>query len=183
MNMEQSGLQLLETIHPIGKVKLNIPTDKRLLIKSIIKDDAFNLKNHPGKSTNIVAEHRTSWHMNHFNPIFGEISDSVIDVLNYFTGHARRWETKDCWGAIYQRGDEATAHIHSVVWAWTYYAECCPKCSPLVFEQRNLEIIPEEDTLIFWNGILANDKYQYNMHCVPPQECEHDRVMVAGNID
>ena len=53
----------------------------------------------------------------------------------------------------------------------------------LNLQRRNIEIKPEEDYLIFWNGILPNDKYHYNTHCVPPQECEHGRVMIAGNID
>ena len=182
MNMEQSGIQLLETIHPIGKVKLNIPIEKRKLIKNIIKDDTYNLKTIGGYKSNIITDYRTTWHMHDIHELFGEISDKTLDVVRGFTGNDKLC-AGECWGAIYQKGDKAKSHIHSVIWAWTYYAECCPKCSPLVFKRRNIKIKPEEDYLIFWNGILPNDKYHYNTHCVPPQECEHDRVMIAGNID
>ena len=50
------------------------------------------------------------------------------------------------------------------------------------FTERKINIKPKKDYLIFWNGICENDKYHYNKHEVPPQECEHDRVMIAGNI-
>ena len=45
-----------------------------------------------------------------------------------------------------------------------------------------IKLKPNKDYLIFWNVICENDKYHYNKHEVPPQECEHDRVMIAGNI-
>lgn len=181
MSMEQDGIQLLETIHPIGKVKLGIPLNKRKKIKDIIKEDTYNLKTIGGNKSNIITDYRTTWHMHDIHELFGEISDKALDVVRGFTGNDKLY-AKECWGAVYEEGNGAKPHIHSVLWCWTYHVECCTKCAPLVFTERKISIKPKRDYLIFWNGICENDKYHYNKHEVPPQECEHDRVMIAGNI-
>ena len=75
MNMEQSGIQLLETIHPIGKVKLNIPIEKRKLIKNIIKDDTYNLKTIGGYKSNIITDYR----FNYFCSIECQCTSRIFD--------------------------------------------------------------------------------------------------------
>ena len=55
------------------------------------------------------------------------------------------------------------------------------KMSPTSIYRKKNKYKTKKDYLIFWNGICENDKYHYNKHEVPPQECEHDGVMV-GNI-
>ena len=78
---------------------------------------------------------------------------------------------------IYNRGDVTGVHQHwPSLWSYTYCVKGCKNCSPLVFPTvvGDNKIYPEVGELILFPGWVN--------HEVPEQKCDHERIMVAGNI-
>jgi hypothetical protein len=81
----------------------------------------------------------------------------------------------DCWGAIYSKGDYTKTHEHwPMIWSWVYNVECCEYCSPLDFDDSSHSIQPKGGNMIMFPGWIR--------HSVPKQECDHDRIIIAGNL-
>jgi len=83
----------------------------------------------------------------------------------------------DCWGAIYSKGDFTKTHEHwPMIWSWVYNVECCGHCSPLVFDDSSgiHSIQPKSGNMILFPGWIR--------HSVPKHECDHDRIILAGNF-
>ena len=87
----------------------------------------------------------------------------------------------DCWGAIYSKGNYTKIHEHwPQIWSWVYNVECCPDCSPLVFNDAYNEKIkggsihPHSGKMILFPGWIR--------HFVPEHQCDHDRIILAGNL-
>ena len=90
----------------------------------------------------------------------------------------------DTWGLIYTKGQSAKMHNHwPSLWSYTYCVEACKECAPLIFNDSNdrddegtpFHIFPETGQLIVFPAWIN--------HMVSKQECEHQRVMVAGNLN
>ena len=85
---------------------------------------------------------------------------------------------KESWGLIYNKGDSTRDHMHwPSIWSYVYCVRACPKCVPLVFPnvKNGYEISPKKGRLIIFPGIVT--------HEVPEQKCDHERVMISGNLD
>ena len=91
---------------------------------------------------------------------------------------------KESWGLMYGKGHTCEEHNHwPSLWSYTYCVEACKECAPLIFNDSNdrdnegtpFHIFPETGQLIVFPAWLN--------HSVPKQECEHQRVMVAGNLN
>ena len=88
---------------------------------------------------------------------------------------------KETWGLIYNKGDSTEAHMHwPSLWSYTYCVEACELCSPLVFPTCNepeekLEIAPRIGQMVLWPAWV--------MHEVPEHTCDHDRIMISGNLN
>ena len=116
---------------------------------------------------------------------------------------------KETWGLIYNTGDSTAVHNHwPTVWRFVYYVKACEKCAPLVFDdcpiqdpwyaplstqaycveacdscsplqfptcEEKLEIVPRTGQMILWPAWL--------LHEVPKHTCEHDRIMLSGNVN
>ena len=88
---------------------------------------------------------------------------------------------KETWGLIYNKGDSTEAHMHwPSLWSYTYCVEACELCSPLVFPTCNepeekLEIVPRTGQMVLWPAWV--------MHEVPEHTCDHDRIMISGNLN
>ena len=88
---------------------------------------------------------------------------------------------KETWGLIYNKGDSTEAHMHwPSLWSYTYCVEACELCSPLVFPTCNepeekLEIVPRTGQMVLWPAWV--------MHEVPKHTCDHDRIMISGNLN
>ena len=88
---------------------------------------------------------------------------------------------KETWGLIYNKGDSTEAHMHwPSLWSYTYCVEACELCSPLVFPTCNepeekLEIVPRIGQMVLWSAWV--------MHEVPEHTCDHDRIMISGNLN
>ena len=92
----------------------------------------------------------------------------------------------DTWGLIYTKGQSAKMHNHwPSLWSYTYCVWACVNCSPLVFpsvttfnpEPTNdpLEVTPKTSQMIVFPSWLQ--------HEVPAHNCEHDRIMISGNLN
>ena len=84
----------------------------------------------------------------------------------------------DTWGLIYTKGQSAKVHNHwPSLWSYTYCVSACEECSPLVFPnaQEPLSVAPKTSQIIVFPSWLK--------HEVPIHKCEHDRIMLSGNLN
>lgn len=84
----------------------------------------------------------------------------------------------DTWGLIYTKGQSAKVHNHwPSLWSYTYCVFACENCSPLVFPNAKepLSVIPKTSQMIVFPSWLQ--------HEVPEHTCEHDRIMISGNLN
>ena len=84
----------------------------------------------------------------------------------------------DTWGLIYTKGQSAKEHNHwPSLWSYTYCVSACENCSPLVFPdaQEPLEVTPKTSQIIVFPSWLK--------HEVPEHKCDHDRIMLSGNLN
>ena len=141
-------------------------------IKSIILETGDAQK----RKTNVKAL-MTHWLMHKHSSIFAEICIQALELAEKTGPHKIDMQTSECWGSIYNKGDFTQTHDHwPQLWSWVYNVECCFKCSPLVFPNSasTPPIWPEEGTMILFPAWV--------LHSVPSQPCNHERVIVAGNI-
>ena len=84
----------------------------------------------------------------------------------------------DTWGLVYTTGQSAKVHNHwPSLWSYTYCVFACEECAPLVFpnSQEPLRVIPKTSQIIVFPSWLK--------HEVPIHKCEHDRIMLSGNLN
>ena len=84
----------------------------------------------------------------------------------------------DTWGLVYTTGQETKIHNHwPCLWSYTYCVFACEECSPLVFPnaQEPLSVSPKTSQMIVFPSWLQ--------HEVPIHNCEHDRIMISGNLN
>ena len=84
----------------------------------------------------------------------------------------------DTWGLIYTKGQSAKVHNHwPSLWSYTYCIFACENCSPLMFPNANepLSVTPKTSQIIVFPSWLQ--------HEVPKHTCEHDRIMLSGNLN
>jgi len=138
------------------------------------------------KSSTNVQGSMTGWYMQESNPDFMELCRLAIDVA--YENSPRSGVPLmpyDCWGAIYSKGDYTKVHEHwPMIWSWVYNVECCKRCSPLVFDDASgvrkglpyghHSIQPKNGNMILFPGWIR--------HSVPKHECDHDRIILAGNL-
>ena len=84
----------------------------------------------------------------------------------------------DTWGLVYTTGQSAKVHNHwPSLWSYTYCVFACGDCSPLVFPnaQEPLSVTPKTSQIIVFPAWIK--------HEVPIHKCEHDRIMISGNLN
>ena len=84
----------------------------------------------------------------------------------------------DTWGLIYTTGQSAQVHSHwPSLWSYTYCVSACEECSPLEFPnaQEPMSVSPKTSQMIVFPSWLQ--------HEVPIHKCEHDRIMLSGNLN
>ena len=84
----------------------------------------------------------------------------------------------DTWGLVYTTGQSAKVHNHwPSLWSYTYCVSACENCSPLVFPNAKepLSVTPKTSQMIDFPSWLK--------HEVPKHTCEHDRIMLSGNLN
>ena len=126
----------------------------------------------------------THWTMHQDEP-FWDITEKINVIANQLLMDRHGCvEVCEMWGGVYKRGDYAVIHMHpdpnyvqSVVW----YIDACPDCAPLVFPEPDRPWMPPAAVITPDTGILVMFN-STDLHYVPPQECEHERVIISGNI-
>lgn len=125
------------------------------------------------KTTNVKAK-MSDWYMHQYYSEFSWVCEKAMNLAERNSPHQVEYKMSDCWGAIYKKGDWTKKHDHwPNVWSFVYYVDCCENCSPLIFNAR-YGIAPKIGKMILFPAWLV--------HYVPEQTCDHDRIMVAGNI-
>ena len=84
----------------------------------------------------------------------------------------------DTWGLVYTIGQSAKVHNHwPSLWSYTYCVSACENCSPLVFPNAKepLSVTPKTSQMIVFPAWIK--------HEVPAHICEHDRIMLSGNLN
>jgi hypothetical protein len=84
----------------------------------------------------------------------------------------------DTWGLIYNKGQSAKMHNHwPSLWSYTFCVNACESCAPLVFPtcEYEYDVEPMPAQLIIFPAWV--------MHEVPPHTCDHERIMIAGNLN
>ena len=136
----------------------------------------------------------TKWNMHDDYLTFRMVGEEAIEVAN-LCPLAKRTKPdgspddiplyiKESWGLVYGKGHTCEEHNHwPSLWSYTYCVEACKECAPLIFNDSNdrddegtpFHIFPETGQLIVFPAWIN--------HMVSKQECEHQRVMVAGNLN
>jgi len=128
-------------------------------------------------STNVQAS-MTGWYMHETNSDFMEVCRMAIELA--YDNSPRQGVPLipyDCWGAIYSTGDYTKIHEHwPQIWSWVYNVTCCNKCAPLKFIDSLYEhtIYPKSGNMVLFPGWIR--------HSVPEHQCDHDRIILAGNL-
>ena len=132
------------------------------------------------RQTNARAS-MTDWWMHETDSDFKKVCDLAIGLAMTNSPTEGPLVPYDCWGVVYNKGDYTISHDHwPQIWSWVYNVECCIDCSPLVIDdcfEGHLnadEILPHEGNMIMFPGWVK--------HSVPEQECDHERIVIAGNI-
>ena len=150
--------------------KLNISSEIRASAIEGIYDSKKWIKEERDALSNLIVNIRTHWSFHTDNDAAGIISDTIFSAI---ICNKREWITKAVWGATYNKGEYAVKHSHGKEGtSWVYYLSCCNTCAPLVFDEK--EIIPETDLLVYFSSEIE--------HEVPEQKCNHERIILAGNI-
>ena len=128
------------------------------------------------KKTNVKAD-MTSWFMHETDKDFEIIANKAIEIAHDNSPSAVALATYDCWGAVSKNHDHWPQ-----IWSWVYNVECCDDCAPLVFHDSRDDVHsdhayslkPKSGRFTMFPGWIK--------HSVPKHDCDHDRIIVAGNI-
>ena len=130
----------------------------------------------------------TRWNMHDDHENFSLIGNVAIDFASRTPLALRSREDgepediplyiKETWGLIYGKGHRCDIHTHwPSLWSYTYCVFACEKCSPLVFPHTEKEffVVPQTGQMVIFPSWLN--------HEVPIHECDHDRIMISGNLN
>ena len=126
--------------------------------------------------TNVQAS-MTDWYMHETNSDFMQVCEIAIQLAyeNSPSMAIVSLMPYDCWGAIYTKGNYTKSHEHwPQIWSWVYNVECCEKCAPLIFEDASYQIAPIKGNMVLFPGWIR--------HQVSEQQCDHERIILAGNL-
>ena len=130
----------------------------------------------------------TRWDMHTVYDSFVQVSEKAKEIANGCP-LATKTDTNgnplkvplylnDTWGLIYITEQSAKVHNHwPSLWSYTYCVSACDQCSPLVFPNAKepLSVTPKTSQMIVFPSWLQ--------HEVPEHTCEHDRIMISGNLN
>ena len=108
---------------------------------------------------------------------FKWVSDKAIELADENNPHKIKMEVGEVWGALYRKGEYTKEHDHwPNLWSFVYTVEGCTDCAPLVFpnSRSTSPIMTEKGNMILFPAWV--------LHQVPSHRCNHDRIIVAGNI-
>ena len=114
------------------------------------------------RKTAVIGD-MTDWNMRHH---------TCFDNIAKFVETKVGGEVYDIWGAVYNKGDYAGKHNHKGVKnAFVYFVDVCENCASLFID--DIEIIPENGKMV-----IFGEEEHYTL----TQECNHSRIVIAGNV-
>ena len=153
-------------------------------INPILESEIRKLGGEKTNKTNLKC-YMTSHECHKLSKSFKNFSDYVLSIIKDNLKCKLNLCMTNIWGAIYKKGEYAISHDHSgdrCVFSFVYFVNVTKECSPLIFqniekpwEDNDTIIIPENGKLVIFDPKLQ--------HYVPPQNVDHERVIIAGNID
>jgi hypothetical protein len=151
---------------------LGIPED----YKQQCIQEAYKIGDKQGQKTNVKAIMSSYWvweETNVYNPLLDKImetSNKVFPILDV----RYRYELRSSWSAIYKEGHYTQPHAHAPSHiSFVYYLKADSGSSPLVFDECDFQIQPQDDMLVVFPSYL--------WHSVPEHTGE-DRICLAGNL-
>ena len=131
--------------------------------------------------------YRTHWKMHRHYDSFVLLNNAVLDFAKKFPlathtdeeGTPKEIPLKvlESWGLIYSKGSSTDLHSHwPALWSYCYCVKACKKCVPLYFPtlDGDREVPHKTGQIILWPAWISHEVYK--------QECDHDRIVVSGNI-
>ena len=187
-NLKKLANSIRRETSPVYKFDISFPiieqqvfVDNDQLIKDIRESGAI------GVVTQAKC-YRTRWDMHTEYESFWNLGKIAIEIakMNALAGRSKPDGTPDpipygiteSWGLIYKQGNYTSPHSHwPSTWGFVYTVQACDKCSPLIFDQmdESVEFVPKTGQMLLFPAWLN--------HSVPEQQCEHERIKVAGNLD
>ena len=187
-NLKKLANSIRRETSPVYKFDISFPiieqqvfVDNDQLIKDIRESGAI------GAVTQAKC-YRTRWDMHTEYESFWNLGKIAIELakMNALAGRSKPDGTPDpipygiteSWGLIYKQGNYTSPHSHwPSTWGFVYTVQACDKCSPLIFDQmdESVEFVPKTGQMLLFPAWLN--------HSVPEQQCEHERIKVAGNLD
>ena len=187
-NLKKLANSIRRETSPVYKFDISFPiieqqvfVDNDQLIKDIRESGAI------GAVTQAKC-YRTRWDMHTEYESFWNLGKIAIEIakMNALAGRSKPDGTPDpipygiteSWGLIYKQGNYTSPHSHwPSTWGFVYTVQACDKCSPLIFDQmdESVEFVPKTGQMLLFPAWLN--------HSVPEQQCEHERIKVAGNLD
>lgn len=161
--------------------KMKLPVVQRntgdVILQKRLAEACRSIGDAQNKTTNVQAS-MTPWFMHDTIPDFMEVCDRAIQLARDNSPAVVSLTPYDCWGVVYAKGEHTQPHDHwPQTWSWVYNVECCDNCAPLVFDDASPEtrcIAPTRGNMILFPGWLK--------HSVPAQPCDHERIVLAGNL-
>ena len=134
----------------------NLDVDSRLKNIIIQTGDKQNKKT-------AVKALMTDWNMREYD---------AFDNLAKFIETKVSGEVFDIWGALYKKNQYTESHSHKdVTNTFVYFIDVCEECAPLFIDDK--KIIPENGKLVIFKD---------EVHYTSKHKCDHDRIIIAGNI-
>ena len=154
-------------------------------MKQILKIERFYVKP-PVNTTEFLNE--LDWYRRSDAPVQAALTDwdlSGNEFFQDFVGQVHvlypKYKIQDLWIATYSQGDYSEAHDHrGFDWSFVWYLDTCNNCTPLCFPNIKKPwlpphvVYPKVGDLYFFHG----DRHHY----VCPHICEHERIVVSGNL-
>jgi len=173
----------LTTVARVGISYLDVD-NKRLKEIILTEGDKQNRK------TNLKCD-MTNWNLEQQYPELYQLTNQIIfkGVIPYLTKvyskedydaapdvTAHQFLLADMWGAVYNKNDYAIKHNHGLTHtSFCYYVEAPENCSPLIFDDTDIEVQPKTGMLVTFNADL--------FHSVPISEMDKKRIVISGNFD
>ena len=176
---------------PVHSETLTNVEDLNRILENDIREsgDGLQMRNPSAKCL------MTRWDMHKQYKSFRMLGNAAIQLASLMplatrthedgTDYPVEYRVSTCWGLIYNKGQSTSSHTHwPDTWSWTYCVKACDKCSPLLFTHTSgyigknpkapYQITPQESQMVIFPGWLH--------HEVPEQPCDHERIMIAGNL-
>ena len=176
--MEEKKRRQLRT-NPFSKpFDMNFPVIEKdcsnTELQKRIVDECHSIGDVQENKTNVQAN-MTGWFVHETNDDFMSLCDTAIKVADHNSPTKVLLMPYDCWGVVYNKNDFGKPHDHwPAIWSWVYNVKCCDKCAPLQFDDADISVRPKNGNMVIFPGWVK--------HSVPKHQCDHERIIVAGNI-